>query len=733
VSDSPEPSWTASRELENLVQRVVAESVEPLRAELATMGRNLATMAARLPQPELTDEVTGRFDAIVARIDGARVAESESIERFTAQIETARRTEGANLLRQMTTLAEAIADDSDLRRTQADDLRTALARSLEQAIAEAELLRTADTTRILDQVGTLAARADADDRRRAEETRALLAAVDERLLNLHATGTTADDASQARLALASLERSIAPLAALPGQVDEMSVTLATAIQAAVAHNGIARSEQVDGLGHRIAEAMAQIEITRTADNDRVLAEIVALEGPLERDRIDREARFDDIRHAVTDLEQTLNKLGAVGAADTARVLEQVTALAAWAEADDPRRTEQTIALLDGVEERLLNLHATGAAASGASESRLTTHMEAVAARHAQELTDRIDERTAAMVELGGRAAAEIHDATAACLAGQVEPVVAGLIEAIDTLAHEGGRVEALARGHVGELRAVEERVAAMFAEIAVQTDGAVASASRQIHEEMAEVRSALLAAGLVPAASQGQADNQINALGASLETVLAAVEAIGRDPRLEVLAAEQVAARQAQLDAVEALSGQIAEVGPVVARALLSEVERASRSANAAEEAVARLRPDTLRAVLNEAAEHAAVEVHAAAQRLDEAILALSDAQTGIRSQLAELATRTLERPAAVTDEVAQASETAIDDLRASQRALREAVQDGAHKAELAAIDIRGLRDRLAPHLVALADATTRRAEADQAGFDAVLTRLDQLLVGREH
>ena len=138
----------------------------------------------------------------------------------------------------------------------------------------------------------------------------------------------------------------------------------------------------------------------------------------------------------------------------------------------------------------------------------------------------------------------------------------------------------------------------------------------------------------------------------------ATVESLRQDTRLDELIDEQAAVRQAQLAAVDRVRSRVDELGPVVAQALLSEVERVVRSATAAEA-------------------------------------------------------------------------DALADLRASQVAVREAVQVGVQKAELAALDIRGLRDRLTPHLVALAEATTRRAEADQAGFDAVLARLDTLLTAR--
>jgi hypothetical protein len=469
-------------------------------------------------------------------------------------------------------------------------------------------------------------------------------------------------------------------------------------------------------------------------------------------------------------------------------------------------------MLSTVDERLQSLHAAGSAAYVEHEGRLIDRVEAVTAEHGRALVQRIDERTAAIADLEAipvRVAAEVQSATAAALTTQVEPLVARLVEAIDTLAHEGGRIEAMARGHAGEARAVEERVAALFIEVAERaetavdrsrariTEGQVALGARfdaiggemvssvvaaterlearlaegaegiraagghqngalldavnrsgqHLSEGLSEVRAALFAAGTESAARGLEADQRVASLAEGLDDLRATVETIRHDPRLEALVVEQVAARDAQLAAIEAVSARIDEVGPVVARALLAEVERATRAANAAEEAVAGLQPDELRAALLEAATRAAEVVGAARRpddepgedrslaRIEEMDRSLAGALEGLavaveatRTELLAVTSRAVDRSADVAGQVSLASGTAMEDLRASQALLREAVQDGAHKAELAALDIRSLRERLAPHLAALAEATTRRAEADQAGFDAVLARLDQLL-----
>lgn len=194
---------------------------------------------------------------------------------------------------------------------------------------------------------------------------------------------------------------------------------------------------------------------------------------------------------------------------------------------------------------------------------------------------------------------------------------------------------------------------------------------------------------------------------------LATLESVPADVAAEV----QAATARALADQVEPLVAKLAEAADGLAHEagrIKALVERAVRAASAAEEAVAGLRPDDLRAALAGAADTAADEVRAAARRLEEVLAAVAEgSDDGPADHLERL-------------------ERSVADLRTSQAALRQVVEDGAQKAELASIDVRGLRGRLAPHLVALADATTRRAEADEAGFDAVLARLDQLLAPRQ-
>ena len=83
-------------------------------------------------------------------------------------------------------------------------------------------------------------------------------------------------------------------------------------------------------------------------------------------------------------------------------------------------------------------------------------------------------------------------------------------------------------------------------------------------------------------------------------------------------------------------------------------------------------------------------------------------------------------------EQMASLTINAVEELRATQSALRDAVDEGARQAALAASDVRALREHLAPHLDALIEATTRRADAEQAGFEAVLGRIDRLLARQE-
>jgi len=172
-------------------------------------------------------------------------------------------------------------------------------------------------------------------------------------------------------------------------------------------------------------------------------------------------------------------------------------------------------------------------------------------------------------------------------------------------------------------------------------------------------------------------------------------------------------------------------------------VQRAANAASAAEDAVASLRPDALQEALVDAVARAAEEVRQATRRVDENIAliadqlghglaSLADTQAAIRRELAELPRPTEEAAVARLEEMDRSLAGALTGLAVAIDTSRDKVvglaADGAHKSELAVLDIRGLRDRIAPHLEALAEATMRRAEADQAGFDAVLARLDQLL-----
>ncbi len=758
---------------------------------------------------------TAAVDKAASRVE---VAHTIAIEEAVARVEAAH---AAGLVRILDQVG-ALSRESETRQAQAEEFRRTVTTAIEQAVTWIESAMTTDSSRILAEVAALGA-----PLAREAEAREVHA------IELRTTIT------------ATLEQALAHIQAaraLDGNTMERSLTAAEAARAADAER---LSEQVIAL----QQALAQLEAARTGDTGRVLDQVAALEGPLTRDAIARQAQLDDLRHTVAaSIDQAVSRIETSHTTGAGRVAEQVGALAERAAADARHRDEQAAAMLDALDARLHSMHTAGTEAAEAGEQRLATRVEAVVTEHAQALVGRIDERTRAITDLEalpGQVAAGVHDATTAALTAEVEPLVARLVDAVDGLAHEGGRIEALARGHAGEARAVEERVAALFTDLAERAESAVdrsrariaegqvalggrfdsligemlsavaAAAERldgrmaesaeglraagghqngalldavnrtsqQLGEALIEIRSTLIASGTELAERGAKAEQRSEVTAERLDGLRALIESVRHDPRLEALLVEQVAARDAQMTAIEAVSARIDEVGPVVARALLSEVERAARSASAAEEAVASLNPDALRAALDEATESAAGEVTAAGRRLDETASTLADqvgqgvgalieAQSAIREELARLrqsagqasvarleeidqslaealaglgaavaatrtevlsvTTRALERSAAVASEAAQASGLAIDDLRVTQAALREAVQDGAHKAEMTALDVRGLRDRLTPHLVALAEATTRRADADQAGFDAVLARLDQLLTGRD-
>ena len=109
--------------------------------------------------------------------------------------------------------------------------------------------------------------------------------------------------------------------------------------------------------------------------------------------------------------------------------------------------------------------------------------------------------------------------------------------------------------------------------------------------------------------------------------------------------------------------------------------------------------------------------MESAVQATDDRLSRLEEASGALRDDLEQMASVTI---------------NAIEELRAVQSALRDAVEEGSRQAGVAANDVRALREHLGPHLAALIEATTRRADAEQAGFDAVLGRIDRLLHERE-
>lgn len=873
VSDSPEPFWPGSREVEALVSRAVAERVDPLRSQLTAVGRALAILAERVALPEQFDDLTSRVDALTERVEGAlatlesvpgqldtvpqavaaalgegpdqgdvrrglqlddiRDVVAEAVDEALARTRAETRDDGARLLERVTSLETAMQAGAEGRDEQTDVLRQALAVAVTHAVAKLDQGRGVETDRVLEKIG------DLQDTLGQDGLQTVLTAAVDHAVDRAVAGVEASHAAATERILDVVAAQAREAEAHQTRAGEFHQTVTNAIEQAVVW--VEGAVTTDGA--RILDQVAALEHPLT----RVFEQVAALEGPLTRDAIARQAQLDELRHTVAStIDQAVNRIEAGRATDASQLRDQIAGMVARAEDDARRRDDQAVALLAAVDDRLQALHVAGVQASKEREVSLAARLEAITAEHGQVLLGRIDERTAAITELAAippMVAAEVERATAGALGGQVEPLVARLVEAVDSLAHEGGRIEALARSHAGEARAVEERVTAMFVEVAERAESAVdrsrarisegqvalggrfeatvgelmsalqaaaerietrlaetadglraagghqngalldavTRSSQLLGEGLTEVRAALIATGTESAARVAEGDRRAEALADRIEALRSTVESMRHDPRLEALVVEQVAARDAQLAAIQAVSARIDEVGPLVARALLTEVERAVRAANAAEEAVSSLRPDTLRAALSRASDRAAEEVEAATRRFDQAIAALAEQVGGQLSALAhgqarahdelaaivrspgasadrldqldrslaealgelggvvaatrvELVTltgRALDRTSAVADEVARTSGTAIEDLRASQTVLREAVQDGAHKAELTAIDIRGLRDRLTPHLVALAEATTRRAEADQAGFDAVLARLDQLLAPR--
>ncbi len=799
----------AGGELEAMVTRAVVQRMGPLREELSAVGRAVASLADRGQPSSERGDLAARLDALAARVD--EVAARESLDQVAGRLEKALAPLAplparldALPLAVARTLEVQLVNEGDARRAQADELRQTMATAIEQAVNLIESAVTADSARISEQLTALEAPLAHEAESRLSQIdglrRTFAAAMD--VLERRTESARYSDTKRILEQITALQAPLAREAETrQAHIEELRRTAAAAVDGAVERIEEARaadaaraSQQGEDVSRRtvvaIDEAVSKLEAARATDASRFLDQIAILATALATDAEARKVQAKDYRQAVaTAIDQAISRSEAGRAADTARLLERVAAVDSRAEAAVQRSDEHAVALLAALDDRLQAVLVASANAGEIGAARLADQVAATSVQQGRELLARIDERTAVLDDLGSlpqRMAAEVGEGAAAALNRQVEPLVARLTAAVDTLAHAEGRIEALAHGNAGETRAVEERVALMLTEIGERAESAVdrgrariaegqvalgtrfdavvanmliavkgaterleakvdasieqlraagghqngalldavTRSSQQLGEGLVDVRTALIDSGTAQTEGRAEAQRLAATVSDGLDRLGSKFDALGRDPRLDAVVVELMASRQDQLTGIETLTARIAEVGPLVARALLAEVERAARSASAAEEAVATLSPEALRAARVEVAGNSADEIRAAAQRVDATVAALADqtierlsavaeGQAGIRSDVAE---------------VLQASGTAMEDLRTVQAALRQAVEDGAHKAELAALDVRGLRDRLAPHLVAITEATTRRAEADQAGFDAVLARVDQLL-----
>ena len=416
---------------------------------------------------------------------------------------------------------------------------------------------------------------------------------------------------------------------------------------------------------RSGDAQRILDHLATADAARLLDRVTGLATMVARTVEASQVEAESIRAAVAGaIERSAGRADDQRSTDTDRLVGRLEALEAGAAAAERRRDEQAAALLAAIDARMETvIRATDRAVEGADASRRV----------------------------------------------QLDSLVTSLTDAADALAHAEGRIDALARAHVGEARAVEDRVARLLGEAGERAEAAVDRSRAHIAEGQVALgaRFEHVATDLLAAIQATTAD-----VGATLATSIeqlrvtsgqqsaALLDALthGRDQageversRVDALLVELVAGRHDQLQAVEALAGRVQEIGPLVARALLAEVERAGRAASAAEDAAV-----------------------GATELIAERFAGL-EAAVGSRTGGTE----------------AQATEEAWREVRTLHASVCAAIQEGARASELTASDVRSLRDRITPHLVALGEATSRRIEADEAGFDAVLARMNQLLPTR--
>ena len=455
-----------------------------------------------------------------------------------------------------------------------------------------------------------------------------------------------------------------------------------------------------------------------------------------------QAETGNVRRTVTEAIELASGRGEdLRDSATDRLVERLTALETATGAAEHRRDEVAAALLAAIDERLEKVLAGTARTVEAADASRRAELDALLGSLTDTVdlrgrdTDRLVERLTALETATGAAEHRRDEVAAALLAAideRLEKVLAGtartveaadasrraeldallgsLTDAIDALAHAEGRIDALAGAHVGEARAVEDRVARLLTEVGERAEAAVDRSRAHIAEGQLALgaRFGQMAADLLTAIQAATGDhattlatsidqlrvasNQQSA--ALLDAVHRSREQTGEVERssLDALLLEVVAGRHDQLRAVEAVAARIDEVGPLVARALLAEVERAARAASAAEDAAV------------------------GATELTAERFARLEAAIGDRTGGAE----------------APAIEEAWREIRTLHASVCATIQEGARAAEVTANDVRSLRDRITPHLVALGEATARRVEADQAGFDAVLARMDQLFPTRQ-
>jgi len=215
VTDSPDPSRPGSQDLVALVQRALAERVDPISARLRAIESSLARLG----------------EASEIQADDLRANLATAVQQAVAQIDHARAAESTLLLGRITALEVPLQRDAEDRRSSGRLLRESVVTTVAEALAHAEANRATDAARVLEHVDALRTDAQARQAEAEDLRRTVSSAIEQGVLWLEAAVTT--DTGRV------LER-------------------ITALEEPLLGEAASRRDEADGLRHTLEQAVAHL-------------------------------------------------------------------------------------------------------------------------------------------------------------------------------------------------------------------------------------------------------------------------------------------------------------------------------------------------------------------------------------------------------------------------------------------------------------------------------------------